>query len=142
MNLPNMEVPAAVKEAMEQGAQRAQEACVEAQKAAEQATSILETTAKTASDAALSLQAQAMDALKVNMANGFDFANKLLSCKSPTDAIEHCTAFARQQMELAMSQSKSAQDLGAKVAADVAQPAKDGLKIVFNQANKQANKVA
>lgn len=142
MTMPNIEIPEALRDMTEQSVKQMQNVCSEMKSASEQGTDVLEKAVDSASKAMMSLQAQSMEAVKANLSNGFAFMQNLLNVKSPSDLVEVCTSFTRQQMDMAMAQSKNMQDISAKAAEEVSKPAQEGVRVVINRVSNNMNKVA
>jgi hypothetical protein len=62
--------------------------------------------------------------MKANTTANLDFAHELLGIKSPSEAMELCTAHARKQFETYAAQAKELAELSQKVASETVEPIK------------------
>jgi len=77
-----------------------------------------------ASKGASAYSAKVMEFVKANTTANLDFAQELLSLKSPTDAMELWTAHTRKAFETLSAQAKELAELTQKVAAETVEPIK------------------
>ena len=68
--------------------------------------------------------AKVMEFLKANTTASLDFAQELISVKSPSEALELWTTQTRKQLETFTAQAKELAELGQKIAAEAAEPIK------------------
>jgi phasin len=133
-DLPSTEAPAAFREAAEQAVVQAKSAYEKAKAAAEQATGVFERSYVAATEGAAEYNRQVIDAARVNLNAGFDFAIALLAAKSPTDVVELSTAHAREQFQALTGQAKSLGELAQKLATETAEPIQNGVTRAFQTA--------
>ena len=69
-----------------------------------------------------------------NLNAPFDYATKLLSAKSPSEAIERSTAQLRKQLETLSEQSKELATLAQKIATETTEPIREGVNKAFRRA--------
>jgi phasin len=131
--LPNLEVPEAFREFTEKGAAQTKEMYERMRLGAEEATSLLENTFKTASTGAVEFNRQMIENARSNANAVFDHAVALLGAKSPSEAIEVSTAHARKQFEAVADQTKELTALAQKVTTQTAEPIKEGINKTFKK---------
>jgi phasin len=132
-DLPKMEVPAAFREFAEKGVSQAKENYEKMKAAAEEATDLLEETYASASKGAAEYGLLWIEAARHNANAAFDFYSELINVKSFSEAVELSTAHARKQFEAATAQSKDFAALATKVAAETAEPLKNGVSSAFRK---------
>jgi len=71
---------------------------------------------------------------QTNSKVAFDFAQKLIAIKSPSEFIELSTEHARKQFEVLTEQTKELTALAQQVTTATAEPLKAGVTKAFNQA--------
>ena len=132
--LPNVELPAELRAIAEQGVAQAKAAYENAKAAAEQASGVLERSYAAAAEGAAAYNRQVIDAARVNVNAGFDFATALLAVKSPNDVVEVSTAHAREQFQALTEQAKALGELARKLATETAEPIQTGVAQAFHDA--------
>jgi phasin len=132
---PGVEAPAAFRDLAEKSLSQAKDNYEKMKSAAEEATGVLESTYASASKGAVDYSRRVIELARDNTNAAFDFAAKLLGAKSLSDVVELSTAHARKQYETFAEQGKEPTALAQKVAAEAAEPLKEGM-------NKAAKKVA
>jgi phasin family protein len=75
-----------------------------------------------------------MEFAKANTTSNLDFAQGLFSIKSPTEAFELWTGFARKQVETLTAQTKELGELGQKIATETVEPLKASAAKIFKTA--------
>ena len=129
--LPKMEVPAAFREATEQGIESARETYAKVKTAAEDATDLMEDTFETSRQGVVEFNHKAVDAAKTNADATFNFIKDILSVKTVAEAIELQSTFARQQFDALSTQTKEMQELATKLGTDVSAPVKEAMEKSF-----------
>src|SRR5437899_320465 len=97
--LPKMEIPAAFRELAEKSVSHAKETYEKMKSAAEEATDVLEDTYATASKGASDYGLKVIEAARDNTNAAFDFASRLITVKSLSEAVELSTAHTRKPLE-------------------------------------------
>ena len=77
---------------------------------------------------------KALEFAKVNSDTAFDYAQQLMSAKTPSEMLELWTAHARKQFEVLTEQTKQLSILGQRVVTETAEPLTSGKTKAFNQA--------
>jgi phasin len=129
--LPKMEIPAAFRELAEKSVSQAKETYEKMKSAAEEATDVLEDTYATATKGASDYGLKIIELARENTNAAFDFASRLITVKSLSEAVELSTAHARKQFEALTAQSKELAAIAQKVAADAAEPVKTSFGKAF-----------
>ena len=89
---------------------------------AEAAMEAFQKTCATAASAGVEWNAKLAEAVRKNLAAGFDLARDLAAAKSFPEMIEVSTAHARKQAEAVMAQNKELWSLGQKIVTEAAKP--------------------
>ena len=118
------EVPEQMRAFAEKGVSQARDNYAKFKDAAESPTSTIEAVFTCASKGASAYSAKVMEFLKANTTANLDFAQELLSVKSPSEALELYTAHARKSFEVLQTQAKELAELSQKVAAETVEPIK------------------
>jgi phasin len=129
--IPKMEIPAAFREIAEKSVSQAKETYEKMKSAAEEATDVLEDTYATASKGASDYGLKIIELARENTNAAFDFASRLITVKSLSEAVELSTAHTRKQFEALTAQSKELAAIAQKVAADAAEPVKTSFSKTF-----------
>lgn len=129
--MPNMEVPAAFREATEKGLENAREAYDKVKTAAEDATDLMEDTFETSRQGVVEFNHKAVDAAKSNADATFGFIKDIMSVKTMAEAIELQSTFARQQFDVLSAQTKEMQEFATKLGTDVSAPVKEAVEKSF-----------
>src|ERR1700756_5800697 len=116
------EVPEQMRAFAEKGVSQARDNYAKFKDAAENHNSTIEAVFTSASKGASAYSAKVMEFLKANTTANLDFAQELLSVKSPPEAMELYTAHTRKQFETLSAQAKELAELGQKVAAETMEP--------------------
>ncbi len=132
--MPKMEIPAAFREIAEKSVSQAKETYEKMKTAAEEATDMLEDTYATATKGVSDYGLKVIEAARENTNAAFDFATRLMTVKSISEAVELSTAHGRKQYETVTAQTKELAAIAQKVATDTAEPIKESLGKVFKVA--------
>lgn len=124
LDMPNLEVPAAMREMAEKSVQSAREAYEKLKTSAEETTDLLEDTYTTASKGVVEYNAVALESLRTNVNAAFDYVGALFGAKSVSEAVELSTGHLRKQFDVLSAQAKELSTLAQKVATDTAEPIK------------------
>jgi phasin len=99
---------------------------------AKQATKQFENTYSTAVDGMREYSLKVLQIARTNADTAFDYAQQIMSVKSPSEMMELSTAHARKQIETLTAQTKELTTLGQKVAATSGEPLTSGIAKAFN----------
>src|ERR1700740_3823617 len=116
------EVPEQVRAFAEKGVSQARDNYAKFKDAAETHNSTIEAVFTSASKGASAYTAKVMEFVKANTTANLDFAQELLSVKSPSEALELCTAHSRKVFETLQVQAKELAELSQKVATETVEP--------------------
>ncbi len=128
------EVPEQMRAFAEKGVNQAREGYAKFKDAAETHNSTVEAVINTATKGAAEVSTTLLDIAKANTNASFDFAQSLIGVKSPSQALELWSGFAKSQFEAFTGQSKQLAELSQKIAADTAEPIKTGANKLFQPA--------
>jgi phasin len=126
-----MEAPQALRDMADKGTAQAKESYEKMRAATAQASSAIQNACSTATQGTLDCNAKVIEYARINSHAAFDYANKLLGVKSPSEFIEVSTEHVRKQFELLSEQSKELAALGQKVMIESAKPLKEGAAKMF-----------
>jgi phasin len=132
--MSKMEIPAAFRELAERSITQAKETYEKMKAAAEEATDVLEDTYTTAARGASDYGLKVIEAARANANSTFDFASRLMTVKSFSEAVEVSTVHGRKQYEAVTAQSKELASLAQKTAAATAEPMKESFGRIFKVA--------
>jgi len=118
------EVPEQMRAFAEKGVSQARDSYAKFKDAAENQNSTIEAVFNCASKGAGAYSTKLMEFMKANTTANLDFAQELLSVKSPSEALELWTSHARKQFETFGAQAKELTELAQKCAAETAEPIK------------------
>ena len=118
------EVPEQMRAFAEKGVSQARDNYAKFKDAAETHNGTMEAVFTSASKGASAYSAKLMEFMKANTTSALDFAQELLSVKSPTEAVELWTTHTRKQFETLAAQAKELTELSQKVATETAEPIK------------------
>ncbi|QIB35031.1 phasin [Ancylobacter pratisalsi] len=124
MDMPSLEVPAAVREMAEKSVQSAREAYEKMKASAEETTDLLEDTYTTASKGVTEYNTVALESLRSNVNAAFDYMSALMGTKSVSEAVELSTGHMRKQFDVLSAQAKELSTIAQKVATETAEPIK------------------
>jgi phasin len=125
------EMPEMLREMAEKGAQQAKDTYARFKIAAEEATDLIEDAYLHTSKGATEFNLKAIEALRVNVNSGFDYARELLATKSLSEAVELSASHVRKQFDTLSGQAKELSALAQKVASDASEPIKSGVSKTF-----------
>jgi phasin len=100
---------------------------------AKQATKLFENTYATTADGMREYSLKVLEIARTNADTAFDYAQQIMSVKSPSEIMELSTAHARKQIETLTAQTKELTTLGQKVAAASGEPLASGMAKAFNK---------
>jgi len=125
--VPKMEVPAAFREIAEKSVSQAKDNWEKMKAATEEATDLIEDSYATASRGAADYNLKLIEAARANTNATFDYAGRLLTVKSLSEAVELSTAHMRKQFDTLSAQSKELTALAQRVATDTVEPIKESV---------------
>jgi phasin len=139
VDIPRLEASAAqatatFREFAEKGISQAKDNYAKMKTAAEEATSMLETTYANASKGAADYGLKMVEMARSNTNAAFDFAAELLGAKTMAQMVEISASHTRKHIELAAAQAKELATLAQKVANHTAEPIKDGFTSMVKKA--------
>ncbi|ODN71514.1 Phasin protein [Methylobrevis pamukkalensis] len=127
-SMPNIEMPEAFRDMAEKSVKQAKDGYEKMRTAAEEATDMMEDQFETTRTGLVAINVKAISAAKATADATFKFATDVMSAKSISDVIAMQSAFAREQFEIASANAKEIQELVAKFASEVSEPAKAPMK--------------
>jgi phasin len=128
------EATSAFREFAEKGITQAKDAYARMKTAAEEATSILETTYANASKGAADYGLKVVEMGRTNSNAAFDLTAELLSARSLAQVVEIYSSHARKQIEQMTEQARELSALAQKLATTTTEPIKDGLTSMVKKA--------
>jgi len=128
------EVPEQMRAFAEKGVSQARDNYAKFKDVAETHNGTIEAVFTIASKGASEYSARLMEIVKANTTTNLDFAQELLSVKSPSEAMSLWTAHTRKQLETVTAQAKELSELGQKVATETAEPIKANASKLFKPA--------
>ena len=128
------EVPEQVRAFAEKGVSQARDSYAKFKDVAETNNGTIEAVFTTASKGASEFSAKLMEMMKANSTATLDFAQELLSIKSPSEAAELWTSHAKKQFETIATQAKELSELTQKVASETVEPIKANASKLFKPA--------
>jgi phasin len=124
--MPPAEMPAAFRAFSEKGLAQAKENYERMKSAAEEATDILEDSYSNASKGYADYGLKVIEHARANTSATFDLMTGLLTAKSYAEAVELSSSYVRRQFEAVTEQAKDLAETAQKVAADTAEPIREG----------------
>ncbi|MCX7320902.1 MAG: phasin [Hyphomicrobiales bacterium] len=121
-----LHMPEQMRAFAEKGVNQAREGYAKLKDAAETHNSTMEAVFTTATKGAAEVSSTLIDIAKTNVNASFDFAQSLVGVKSPAQALELWSGFAKSQFEAFTGQSKQLAEISQKIAAETAEPIKAG----------------
>ena len=118
------EVPEQMRAFAEKGVTQARENYAKFKDAAESQNGAIEAMFTSASKGISEYTAKVMEFMKANTSTHLDFAQELLSLKSPSEALELWTNHTRRQLETFQAQAKELAEIGQRVANETVEPIK------------------
>jgi phasin len=128
---PKMGTPQAIRDMADKGTAQAKASYEKMSAATAEASSVLKNVGATAAQGIKDSNAKVIEFARTNSNAAFDFANKLLGVKSPSEFIEVSTEQARKQFEVLSEQTKELTALNQKVMLETAEPLKAGAAKAF-----------
>src|SRR3979490_275964 len=128
------EVPEQMRAFAEKGVSQARDSYAKFKDVAESHNGTIEAVFTTASKGYSEYSAKLMEMMKANTTAALDFAQELISVKSPSEAIELWSSHARKQFEAFTAQSKELAELTKKVATETLEPTKANASKLFKPA--------
>ena len=128
------EVPEQMRAFAEKGVSQARDGYAKFKDVAESHNVTIEAVFASASKGASAYSAKLMEMMKANSSATLDFAQQLLSVKSPSEAMELWSSHAKTQFEALTAHTKELAALAQKVATDSAEPIKTGASKIFKPA--------
>ena len=128
---PKMGTPQAIREMADKGTAQAKASFDKMSAATAEASSVIQNAGATAAQGLKDSNAKVIEFARTNSNAAFDFANKLLGVKSPSEFIEMSTEQARKQFEVLSAQTKELTALSQKVMRETSEPLKAGAAKAF-----------
>ncbi len=128
------EVPEQMRAFAEKGVSQARDNYAKFKDAAETHNVTIEAVFTKATKGASEYSTKLMEFMKTNTTATLDFAQELLSIKSPAEAMELWTSHARKQVQALTSQAKELGELSQKIATETAEPIKASASKIFKPA--------
>ena len=128
------EVPEQVRAFAEKGVSQARDNYARFKDVAETNNSTMEAVFSNASKGASEYSAKMMEIIKANTSASLDFAQELVSVKTPSEALELWTNHAKKQFEAFSAWSKELTELSQKVASETVEPIKANASKLFKPA--------
>ena len=128
------EVPEQMRAFAEKGVSQARDNYAKFKDAAETHNVTIEAVFTTAAKGASEYSTKLMEFMKANTTATLEFAQELLSIKSPAEAMELWTSHARKQAQTLAAQAKELGELTQKIAAETAEPIKTSASKIFKPA--------
>jgi phasin len=128
------QMPEQVRAFAEKGVSQARESYSKMKEAAEAHSGTVEAVMTTASKGAADYSTKLVEIARTNTNAGLDFLQSMIGVKSPSQAMELFSAFAKSQVETLTGQTKELAEMGQKIATDTAEPIKSGAAKLFKPA--------
>lgn len=132
--MPKFEVPSAFREFAEKSVSQCKDNWEKMKAATEEATGVIEDSYATASKGFTDYGLKVIEAARANTNSSFDYAGKLMTVKSVSEAIELSTSHLRSQYETLSTQAKELSALAQKVATETTEPLKETMTSAFKKA--------
>jgi phasin len=120
--MPNFEIPTQMRQFAEQSVEQAKKAVDGFMAAAHRTVSVIEGQANAAQSGARTMTEKAMGFAEQNIANSFDFAQKLVRAKDPQEVMQLQAEFIKGQMQRLAEQAKEMGETAGKAGAEAARP--------------------
>ena len=124
----------AFKDFAQQGASYGKEFAEKSEAAAEEAGKSFQRSYENAASDGADFRAQWIEMLRENANASFDFAQRLVTARSPSEVLELTAAHSRKQFETFLQQGQQLTDLAQKAATGAVKPMQDGMKRAFDKA--------
>ena len=128
------EVPEQMRAFAEKGVSQARDNYAKFKDAAESHNGTIEAVFTSASKGASAYSAKLMEIMKANAAATLDFAQEMVSVKTPSEALELWTTHAKKQFEAFTAYGKELAELSQKVANETVEPIKNNASKLFKPA--------
>ena len=128
------EVPEQVRAFAEKGVSQARDNYARFKDVAESNNSTMEAVFSNATKGYSEYSAKLMEIVKANTSASLDFAQELVSVKTPSEALELWTSHAKKQFETFSAYSKELAELSQKVATETVEPIKANASKLFKPA--------
>jgi phasin len=122
-----IEMPAAMRELADKGVEQAKEHCERMKSTARDVNSMIEASFVANAKGTTDFGLKVIDIMRTNTQTAFNFADKLLSAKSPMEAIAISSDHARTHLETMTAKIKELSDLAQKAATNGISPIKNGI---------------
>jgi phasin len=128
------EVPEQVRAFAEKGVSQARDNYARFKDVAESNNSTMEAVFSNATKGYSEYSAKLMEIVKANTSASLDFAQELVSVKTPSEALELWTSHAKKQFEAYSAWSKELTELSQRVATETVEPIKSNASKLFKPA--------
>ena len=128
------EVPEQMRALAEKGVSQARDNYAKFKDVAESNNSTIEAVFASASRGASAYSSKLMEIMKANAAATLDFAQEMVSVKTPSEALELWTTHAKKQFEAFTAYGKELAELSQKVANETVEPIKNNASKLFKPA--------
>jgi phasin len=128
------QMPEQVRAFAEKGVSQARESYSKMKEAAEAHSGTVEAVMTTATKGAADYSTKLVEMARTNTNAGFDFLQSMIGVKSPSQAMELFTGFAKSQVEALTAQTKALAEISQKIATETAGPIKSGAAKLFKPA--------
>ncbi len=128
------EVPEQVRAFAEKGVSQARDNYARFKDVAESNNSTMEAVFSKATKGYSEYSAKLMEIVKANTSASLDFAQELVSVKTPSEALELWTSHAKKQFEAYSAWSKELTELSQRVATETVEPIKSNASKLFKPA--------
>jgi phasin len=128
------EVPEQMRAFAEKGVSQARDSYAKFKDVAETQNGTIEAVFSTVSKGASQYSAKVMELMKTNTTATLDFAQELISVKTPSEAMELWTAHTKKQYEAFTAHSKELAELSQKIATEAVEPIKANASKLFKPA--------
>jgi phasin len=128
------EVPEQMRAFAEKGVSQARDNYAKFKDVAESHNGTMEAVFTTASKGASEYSAKLIEIMKATTTANLDFAQSLFGVKSPSEALELWTAYARKQFETFTANTKELAELSQRVANETVEPIKANATKLFKPA--------
>jgi len=128
------EVPEQMRAFAEKGVSQARDNYAKFKDVAESHNSAIQAVFASANKGAIEYSAKLREMMTANTAATLDFAQELITAKTPSEAMALWTAHAKKQFEAFTASTKELAELSQKVAAETAEPIKANASKLFKPA--------
>lgn len=128
-----LEAPAAFREFAEKGITQAKDNYEKMKSAAEEASSLMESTYSSATKGAADYGLKLIEAARTNSNAALDYASELVAAKTLSEVVEVASTHARKQFETFSAQMHELTALAQKVVTETTEPLKDGVTRVVKK---------